>query len=96
MTGVITPSSLWQGSPVAGSRWTREQLGALAREGVQSPERVATAAIERRAKVHPENWTLPPPIERLVLPRLALNRAGTRAKVVLPAGAVQWIEVKRG
>lgn len=89
----ITPSSLWQGTLVEGSRWTREQLKVLAEVGITNPEHVAIATVLRTPRFNRENWTMPPrPVEHVV-PRLAVTRDGRRAKIITPAGKVDWLEV---
>lgn len=89
----IKPSSLWQGNPVAGSRWTQEQLSVLATSGVSDPERCAVGTIERRARSNDENWTMPPPLVRTDLPCLAVTRDRKRGKLVTPAGATSWLDI---
>ena len=93
--GVITPSSLWQGDRAAGSRWTTGQIHALRQAG-RNPDTVATATVLRTPKVNPDNYLMPPVPVRHVLPRLAVTRDGRRAKVITPAGGVQWLEIARG
>lgn len=92
MNAVVTPSSNWQGTAQAGSRWTVQQVAVLMERGLD-PVSPPTATIARRAKVNPDDWTMPPPVERIELPRLALSRDGKRAKVVLPSGWVDWMGV---
>jgi len=89
----ITPSSLWQGRAVDGSRWTAAQLAALRKEGVPDPERCPVGIISRRAAVNESDWTRPPPVIRTELPCLARSRDHRRGKLVLPAGAVQWHDI---
>lgn len=79
-----------------GSRWTRQQLAALTREGLQNTERCAVAVVSQLEAAHEEDWTLPPLRRRVTLPRLAITRDGRRAKVITLAGAVTWTEVARG
>ncbi len=95
MTETITPSSLWQGTPHATSRWTVEQLAALMKEG-RDPVSVSTATVLRTPRVNAANWTMPPRPVSVVLPRLAITRDGRRAKIITPAGATQWLEIVRG
>jgi hypothetical protein len=93
VTYLITPSSLWQGNEVAGSRWTAEQLTVLSRAGIKDPENVATATVLRRPAYNQEDWTMPAQPVPHVVPRLAVTRDRRRAKVVTPAGATQWLDV---
>ena len=92
MTDSLAPSSIWNGTPVADSRWTFQQLHVLRAQG-GDPELCATGTIARRAKVHPEDWTRPAPIIRTELPCLAVTRDRKRAKLVTPAGATQWFDI---
>ena len=95
MTETVTPSSLWQGTPHPTSRWTVEQLSALAKEG-RDPLYVSTATVLRTPRVNASNWTMPPKPVAYELPRLAITRDGRRAKIITPAGATQWLEIVRG
>ena len=96
MDNVITPSSLWQGTASPGSRWTYEQLRTLEKEGVRDPETFSTAKVMRRPRHNVADWTMPPKAVATIVPRLAVTRNGQRAKIVTPAGAVQWVDVARG
>jgi len=95
MTQAITPSSLWQGTPHPTSRWTVEQIGTLMKEG-RDPVSVPTAAVLRRPRQNPDDWTMPPKAVELVLPRLAITRDARRAKIITPAGATQWLDIVHG
>ena len=88
--GVITPSSLWQGTPQPGSRWTVEQTNVLMKAG-RDPAVVQTATVRRGYHRRPGDWMSTPVL--LTLPRLAISRDGKRAKIVTPAGAVQWMDI---
>ena len=96
MTIYVTPSSLWQGNPAPGSRWTQEQLTVLAREGVANPEAVDTCVILRRDKSNAENWEMPPKAVEVTLPRLAKARTTGNCLVVTPAGAKEWMRPHHG
>lgn len=89
----VAPSSLWNGQPAPGSRWTAAQLDVLRRERVDDPERCATGTITQRAAVNEGDWTQPPPMKRIELPCLARTRDAARGKLVLPSGAVQWRDI---
>lgn len=80
----------------AGSRWTRAQLAALGREGVEDAERCAVATISRPVPPHEDDWTLPPVRQRVAVPRLAVTRDRRRARVVIPNGLVCWTEIACG
>lgn len=95
MTESIAPSSLWHGTPVEGSRWTYQQIQVLMKEG-RDPVLVPTATILLRPRVNPDDWTMPPKVEAIVLPRLAIARNGKRAKIITPAGATQWLDIQHG
>jgi len=79
-----------------GSRWTERQLRALAREGVEHPERCRVAFISQPVPAHEDDWTLPLVRRRVAVPRLTVTRDGRRAKVIFPTGAVTWTEVAHG
>lgn len=90
------PSSHWFGTEVRGSRWTRQQLIVLDREGCDEPEKCRTVEIEVQLKQHPTDWGLPAPKERRTLPALAITKNGRRAKVILPSGWTEWKDIARG
>ena len=60
----------------------------------RDPAVVSTATILRMPAPRPGDWvTRPVPV---VLPRLAISRDGKRAKIITPAGAVQWMDITNG
>lgn len=87
------PSSPWFGTEVEGSRWTRQQLMVLEKDGCRSPEKCRTADIEVRLRHHPTDPHLPPPTQRRTLPALAITKDGRRAKVILPSGWTEWKDI---
>lgn len=95
MTMVCTPSSNWQGTEQDGSPWTVQQVSVLMKLG-KDPLIVRTATVLRAGEITHENWTMPTPKVRVELPCLAITKDGKRAKVVLPSGWTQWMELPRG
>jgi hypothetical protein len=95
MTMVCTPSSNWQGTEQDGSRWTTQQVSVLMKMG-KDPLVVRTATILRAGEVDAVNWFMAPPKVEVVLPCLMVTKDGKRAKVVLPSGWTQWMELARG
>jgi hypothetical protein len=94
LNAVITPSSLWQGTPVEGSRWTREQLDVLQKRGIH-PDTAATTTVKRTPKFNLDDWTRPPVPILVEVPHLA-NAKNGRALVITPAGSTMWLDTNRG
>jgi hypothetical protein len=94
MTMVCTPSSNWQGTEQDGSRWTVQQVSVLMKLG-KDPLVVRTATVLRNGETTQANWTMPPPKVRVELPCLAIRKDGKQAKVILPSGFTQWMELPR-
>ena len=78
-----TTSSNWQGTEQDGSRWTVQQVNALMKLG-KDPLVVRTVKVCR---------TL---LETVELPSLLIRKGGTQAKVIMPSGLVQWMDLPRG
>ena len=82
MTMVCTPSSNWQGTEQDGSRWTTQQVSVLMKLG-KDPLVVRTAKVRR---TH---------LTTIELPCLIIAKGGARAKVILPSGFTQWMDIPR-
>lgn len=94
MTMVCTPSSNWQGTEQDGSRWTVQQVSVLMKLG-KDPLVVRTVTVMRSGPDTQANWPYPPPKVAVALPCLAVRKDGKKAKVILPSGWTEWMEVSR-
>lgn len=81
--------NMWEGDPVEGSPWTRQQLKTCA---TQAPARAPYDT--HKVKLQPEptslQASLPDPVY-VDCPIIARRKDGTRVKIVTPNGFTAWV-----
>lgn len=85
----VTPSRIgnpWNGTPTAGSRWTREQLATLFRRQV-NPDTCAEHAVHLRL----DRPTMADGLfKRVLCPIVATSKDGLWIRIVQPDGSEAW------
>lgn len=87
----ITPSRLsaWEGTPVEGSEYTRQQLHVLGRER-PTWKTFANLAVKLRGEFN-EGGPMPEPVI-VQCPIIAWTKDRTRVLIIAPAGDKKWMD----